>query len=260
MKPALGAEGRAALSHVMGSAPLLAFDFDGTLAPIVARPQDARVPLPVARRLARLSAHFPVAVVTGRAVSDVADRLGFQPQFLVGSHGAEDPADPQHLRWSQALEPTRELLRVHRSELADAGVQVEDKRHSIALHYRLAAQPKRALAAIEAAIAAVLKGEAPGRAGIACSRGKCVVNLTAVGAPDKGDAVLGLAHSAHAGAALFVGDDANDEPVFERAPADWMTVRVGRAGSESSARYYLDGPSQITALLQSAIDLLQAER
>lgn len=255
MKPALGAEGRAALAHVMGSTPLLAFDFDGTLAPIVARPQDARVPLPVARRLARLAAQWPVAVVTGRAVGDVADRLGFEPRFLVGSHGAEDPADPEHLRWSRALEPTRRRLQAHQAELAAAGVQVEDKRHSIALHYRLAPQPALAQAAIDA----VLQGVHAAGTEVACANGKCVVNLTAVGAPDKGDAVLGLAHTTHAGAALFIGDDLNDEPVFDRAPPGWMTVRIGHTGAESSARYYLDGTSQITALLQSAIDLMAVD-
>ncbi len=125
MKPAVGADGRAALAHVMGSARLLVFDFDGTLAPIVARPQHARVPLAVARRLARLAEPLPVAVVTGRAVDDVAGRLGFAPQFLFDSHGAEDPSEPQSLRWSKVLEPTRKRLRTHQAGLAAAGALVE---------------------------------------------------------------------------------------------------------------------------------------
>lgn len=247
MKPALGPEGRSALARVVEMGPLLAFDFDGTLAPIVARPDDARVPLAVARRLAQLSALMPVAVVTGRAVDDVADRLGFEPQFLVGNHGVEDPSDPAHLRWAEVLEPVRARLREHAAALSEAGVVVEDKRLSIALHYRLA--PNRALA-----LAAIDRALAEDGQGLDVIGGKCVVNLTGSGAPDKGDAVMALVRRAGAGAALFVGDDLNDEPVFEKAPPDWMTVRIGREHAASRARFYLDVPSQLTAVLQSVLD------
>ena len=54
--------------------PLLAFDFDGTLAPIVARPDDARVPDAVSRCLAELAATLPIAIITGRSVADVRAR------------------------------------------------------------------------------------------------------------------------------------------------------------------------------------------
>jgi trehalose 6-phosphate phosphatase len=74
---------------VLKREPLLAFDFDGTLAPIVDRPQDARVPEPVAQCLQELGSRCAVAIITGRSVEDVKPRLGFAPQFIVGNHGAE---------------------------------------------------------------------------------------------------------------------------------------------------------------------------
>ena len=80
MRHLLSARGEAALAALMRRRPLLAFDFDGTLAPIVARPEDARVPAAVAARLAVLALRLPVAIVTGRAIGDVRHRLGFEPQ------------------------------------------------------------------------------------------------------------------------------------------------------------------------------------
>ena len=68
-------EGEAALASALACSPLLAFDFDGTLAPIVTDPDDARIPAPVARRLDRLASLLPVAIITGRAVADVRERL-----------------------------------------------------------------------------------------------------------------------------------------------------------------------------------------
>jgi trehalose 6-phosphate phosphatase len=248
MRPAMGAEGRAALASVVSRAPLLAFDFDGTLAPIVARPRDARVPLAVARRLARLSVRWPVAVVTGRAVEDVIDRLGFEPGFVVGNHGMHDAAEAQPARWAEVLEPARQALARHAGALRDVGVTVEDKRLSIAMHYRLAADRARACAAIRSTLPA--HDDA-----VVVSMGKCVLNLTPAGAPDKGDAVAALVQRVGAGSALFVGDDVNDEAVFVNAPPDWMTVRVGGAGDRSMARYYIDVPAQMTALLQAVLDM-----
>lgn len=248
MKHALGSEGRAALASVMAHRPLLAFDFDGTLAPIVPRPDEAFVPLPVARRLARLAERWPVAIVTGRTVDDVLPRVGFRPDYVIGNHGAEDPTAGDPAIWVTRLDPVRRRLETCERELADAGITVEDKRLSIALHYRLAPHRGRAMALIES----VLAGHTTG---LQLSNGKCVVNILADGSPDKGDAVQALVRRCGAGAALFVGDDINDESVFAKAPPDWMTIRVGRDYPQSRARFFLDIPSHLTALLQALIDL-----
>lgn len=93
MRHLLSPEGRSALASTLSTAPLLAFDFDGTLAPIVARPDDACIPLAVARRLDRLSALLPLAIITGRTIEDVQGRLSFTPMFIIGNHGAEDPTN-----------------------------------------------------------------------------------------------------------------------------------------------------------------------
>src|SRR5256885_12490984 len=190
-------DGRQALAAVMGRHPVLAFDFDGTLAPIVARPDQAHVPDAVAHGLAELSRALPVAVVTGRSVADVRARLGFQPRWVIGNHGAEDPDVGPPSAASQALDALRHRIAGCGEALVDAGVEVEDKRYSLALHYRLAPDPGRALVCIEE----LLPGIDP-----ALKRfgGKCGVNVVATGLPDKGDAVAALAQRSGADTAARV--------------------------------------------------------
>lgn len=247
MKLVLGDEGRAALQELMISRPLLAFDFDGTLAPIVARPDEARVPLPVVRRMQYLAARLPVAIVTGRAIADVESRLGFTPHHILGNHGIENPLDDSHGNWARALDDFRAVLHRERAALAAAGLRMEDKGLSIALHYRLAPDRARAVACVESLL--LDHGQQLKVVG-----GKCVFNITAASAPDKGDALLALARSTGAGSALFVGDDLNDEAVFVKALPHWVTVRIGRNHPGSRARYYLDVPAQLPALLDTLID------
>jgi trehalose 6-phosphate phosphatase len=176
MKHVLGAEGQAALLALFAAHPILVFDFDGTLAPIVADPQAARILLPAARALKTLSQRWPVAVVTGRAVSDVRERLGFEPWAIVGSHGAEDPSSPD------AVDPSRlDLVRLALQGEAGqalrlAGVQVEDKGQSMALHYRLARDRD---VAYQAALN-FLKGIGDA---VAVFEGKMVLNVVVPGAP-----------------------------------------------------------------------------
>ena len=149
-------EGEAALAALMARRPLLAFDFDGTLAPIVARPDDARVPAAVAARLER-PWRRACRWRSSRAarVADVRGRLGFAPRFVVGNHGAEDPRSG---RCQPRMPLPRWLARAAAARTADlhaAGVLVEDKGQSIALHYRLAPERgRRARADLRRAAAA----------------------------------------------------------------------------------------------------------
>ena len=98
MRHLFSADGEAALVVTMARRPLLAFDFDGTLAPIVARPDDARVPPAVERRLERLSRVLPLAIVSGRRVDDVRARLSFTPRYIVGNHGRRIHGCPKQTR------------------------------------------------------------------------------------------------------------------------------------------------------------------
>ncbi len=233
--------------------PLLAFDFDGTLAPIVSHPDQARIPADVVGRLRRLARRLPVAIVTGRSVADVRGRLGFSPQFVVGNHGAEDALNTADAaRRARRLDPFRERLAARRAELAALGVYVEDKDQSIALHYRQARPRQRAIAVIGDLLATTERS-------LRVFSGKMVENVVAADSPDKAQAVQALVARSAARGVVFAGDDVNDEPVFIAAPPDWLTVRIGRDVEPSAARFFLDGPAQVLTWLQAMLDLLAAD-
>jgi trehalose 6-phosphate phosphatase len=248
MKHLFSAEGEAALAATIATRPLLAFDFDGTLAPIVTRPDDARVPLAVARRLDRLSALLPVAIVTGRTVADVRGRLAFSPRFVVGGHGAEDP-DADSTDFGPLFDALRARLHVGRAELLAAGVSVEDKGQSMALHYRLARDLERALGTITR----LLEGLGPE---LHAYGGKRVVNVVATRAPDKAAAVASLVERCGVSSAVFVGDDINDEPVFARSEPSWLTVRIGREDPDTRAMFCIDTPREMAIMLDRMLMLL----
>jgi trehalose 6-phosphate phosphatase len=245
-------EGQRALAAVLDRSPLLGFDFDGTLAPIVRVPGEARVPLAISHRLRSLAARLPIAVVSGRSLADVAERLDFEARYVVGNHGAEISGDC-HVGGQQELDVLRALLQARDAEFRSAGVIVEDKGMSLALHYRLARRPQQALAIIHDILQ-------PCQARLRVFAGKMVVNVVASGAPDKADAVLLLLRRCGASCAVFFGDDVNDEPVFASAPDDWVTVRVGRDNHESQADFFIAHPSEMAMVLDGMLLHLNAKQ
>lgn len=228
---------------------LLALDFDGTLAPIVPVPASARAPLAVSRMLAEISKRIDVAVVSGRAVADVSGRLGFNPRFVVGNHGIEGIAGSGtdagwHVvkRWRSCLD-SQSL-----AELAQVGVQIEDKGHSLSFHYRLAKNRVNALAAIDKAIERFVPPPH-------LLSGKCVIDAVPENSPNKFDAISELVARTASDNVIFAGDDVTDDVVFEKAPPHWLTIRVAQ-GQRRSARFYL-AQAEIAMFLQRLLGELQ---
>lgn len=247
----LGPEGRQALTRLVQQQPLLAFDFDGTLAPIVMHPDTARTPAPMVPLLTTLAQRLPLVILTGRQVEDVQQRLGFTPTHIVGNHGAEDLIDGPDARVVEALAPFRARVEDRRTRLSTAGVFIEDKGASIAIHYRLSPDPVAARAVIDE-----LLTELPPQ--VLIEPGKQVVNVLVSGAPDKGDAMHRLMDRYGCRSGFYAGDDTNDEPVFERAGRDWVTVRVGPRLDDSHARYYLQEQAEMAQVLQHLVETLGA--
>jgi trehalose 6-phosphate phosphatase len=248
--PLLGEAGLAALAALVRGKALFAFDFDGTLAGIRSLPHEVRVAPSLARRLAALAQARPVAIVTGRRICDVRERLGFVPAWIVGNHGAEDDADPAGAaRCAQVLEPLRAVIAARAGDLARAGVMIEDKRQSIALHYRNADDRAHARVLIEDVLAGL-------GADVSVFGGKLVYNAIAADAPDKADAVRGLLARAGAAHAFFAGDDINDEPVFAAAEPGWVTVRLGHEHRPSHARFCLEGPHAMPDAIDRILELV----
>src|SRR5262245_10113524 len=249
MRHLFSPEGDADLAWVVARDPLLAFDFDGTLAPIVPRPSQARVPVTTLRRLHRLTPRLPLAVISGRTVADPQRRLGFTPAHVVGNHGAEDPQRTQHPEWRAALDGVRARLSDAAAELRRAGISIEDKGASLALHYRLA--PDRLLA-----VRLIDRLLDPLDPGLHMFGGKMVVNVVCTAADDKATALRHLAQRTGADAVLYLGDDVNDESVFAAHEPTWLTVRVGDDHRESAARYFISGPREVPRLLDRILLLM----
>lgn len=242
MRYIFSTEGTRRLAGILREQPLLAFDFDGTLAPIAPVPADAMVPLSVDTAMQRLCAVAPVAIISGRNVADIRRRLGFEPAYVVGNHGAEgvpgaDTPEQEAIvaDWFQHLAAQQEAL--------PEGVLIERKRFSLSLHYRLARSREQALAVIDALTATLLPP--PVRLG-----GKCVVNLLPPGSPDKYLALRHLLQQENRATALYVGDDETDEAIFRQAAPGWLTIRVEYA-ARSAADYYIGNQREIATLIQA---------
>lgn len=240
--------GQAALRRLGTSRALLAFDLDGTLAPLVPCRTDALVPPETAAQLQALARRWPVAVITGRRVADARERLGFAPRYLVGNHGAERAGRPMALGLSRRLDASRALLQRHAGALRHRGVELEDKGLSLALHYGRAAAPEDTRSWLDALLA-------PCGAGLCCSHGHNVLNVTLAAAPHKGDALLSVMRHCGAERALVVGDDSNDEAAFAGAPNGSVTVRIGPAEVATQARFRLVSQQQVEPLLARLLSL-----
>ncbi|HSC98931.1 MAG TPA: trehalose-phosphatase [Casimicrobiaceae bacterium] len=243
---AFSKEGVAHLAPVLASDPLLAFDIDGTLAPIVERPDDARVPDAVQRALAQLAEQWSVAIITGRAVVDARRMLSFEPRYLIGNHGAEGLPGA----FAHATEFERVVLDWHRAldkcdALSRSGVTIEDKGYSLSLHFRSAPDADAAQASIEECLRRLVPN--PG-----VIHGKAVVNLLPPNAPDKGEAVRALLDHTRSKTVLYVGDDDTDERVFALRLPGVLTLRVEPA-SNSAATLFLRDQREVLTLLNQIL-------
>ena len=240
---ALAGAGPAVLETFARSHVLLAFDYDGTLAPLASAPARATMRRSTRLLLERVSAKYPVVVISGRARDDALERLqGVEVCRVVGNHGAEPAADGAAIR-----RRVRQWLPVLKARLArHQGVVIEDKLLSIAVHYRNARDRNGTRRAILSAGAALFDVRIVG--------GKLVVNFVVPDAPHKGLALERERRHLACDTAIYVGDDVTDEDVFQ-LDRPWLhSIRVGRLRS-SAARYYLRDQAEIDRLLETLVAL-----
>ncbi len=230
---------RSALTDFARSNVLLAFDFDGTLAPIVSAPAEARMRAGTRALLSRLALIYPCVIISGRRRLDVVRRLqGVSVGEVIGNHGIE----PWQARGRARREVRRWLPLLVRRLRRVPGVEIENKRFSIALHYRRSRRKQAARAALRAAAGAL--------GPVRLVAGKEVLNLLPPGAPDKGIALEEALCRFGCNRAIYVGDDETDEDVFSLGqPERLLTIRVGRKLG-SQAAYFLRNQAEIDALLR----------
>jgi trehalose 6-phosphate phosphatase len=251
MKHLLSPDGQDALRALVGRRTLFAFDFDGTLAPIVWHPEDARIAIGLRTRLARLAARAPVAVISGRALDDLRHRLPGEIGHCVGNHGNEGMLGPNDAASLRAVcrAWTMQLQEMLADRAAPKGIFVENKGATLSVHYR---QARDRTAAAQWLGDRIDELSPPARV----IGGKLVLNLLPPGARTKFEALSDLARHESAERVLFVGDDDTDEVVFAQAPPDWLTVRVD-LDATSKAAFFLQQQSEVTILLDQLLALLE---
>ncbi|MET9391566.1 trehalose-phosphatase [Streptomyces sp. NPDC006624] len=261
-----GRDGLAALLARPGEA-LVALDFDGTLAPIVADPEQARAH---PEALGALSALAPkvaaVAVVTGRPAEvavrngGFADVPGLEHLVVLGHYGAE--------RWDarsgkvSAPDPHPGVGAV-RAELPalleGTGTWVEDKGRAVAVHTRRAPDPQAAFDALREPLTALAA-----RHGLIVEPGRMVLELRPPGV-DKGVALTGFAREIGAGSVLYGGDDLGDLPAFsavDELRAHGTPGLLLCSGSDEvselrrRADVVVDGPEGVVRFLRDLADRL----
>ncbi len=247
-----------ALSHLpihslQGKRPVVFLDYDGTLTPIVSRPELATLAPDMRHTLAALAERCPVAVVSGRDRADIQTLVQLESVYYAGSHGF-DIAGPHQVRMQHAegleflplLDAVETQLQHQLGTIQ--GALVERKKFTIAVHFRNVAPEQ--FGHIELLVDTVLKKHPQLRKGL----GKKVFELQPRLDWHKGKAVRWLLdtlalHTPDV-VPIYIGDDITDEDAFHTLAGYGLSIVVADTPRRTAARYALQNPAQVQTLLQ----------
>lgn len=249
-----------ASSHV-----LLLTDYDGTLTPIVSRPEEALLPPRIKETLHALAQKpaYNVGIISGRSMEDLKEMAGIEGIYYAGNHGLE--IEGPGLRYtSEPARAARSQMKGLADELAAAlenvsGVIVEDKGLSLSVHYRLVSPEE------EHTVAEVFRRltRTPVTEGkIKVTSGKKVYEVRPPIDWHKGKAVEAIVREMKSAFGLervltiYQGDDTTDEDAFKvlHRPRGW-SIFVGKENPMSSAEYYLESVPEVGEFLKRLIGL-----
>jgi trehalose 6-phosphate phosphatase len=257
-----------ALSHwdrlatgLAGSRIALFLDYDGTLTPIVDRPEQAVLSPSMRDVLLRVARVWPTHVISGRDLDDIRRLVGIDSLWYAGSHGfdiAPPEGSPGGYRVAAEFEPE---IHIAASELAEAtrrhsGVIVEDKRSSISVHFRLADE------AIIPELEKMVDDAVSRHPSLTKTYGKKVVQLQPAMDWDKGKALSWLLDRTANGEAypIYVGDDLTDEDAFVAIRDLGLGIIVTDAARPTAARYSLSCPLEVEGFLECLVELGERNR
>ena len=241
------------LQAKLGRRSLVVFlDYDGTLTPIVSRPELARIDENMRSVVRHLADVCPTAVVSGRGREDVTGLIGLDNVYYAGSHGFDiQGPNGSHIQYEvdPTLEP--EMEEASRQLGADVdgieGVIVEDKRFSVAVHYRMAGEKN--ISRVERAVDRVITEHPRLRK----AEGKKVFEVRPRIDWDKGKALLWLLEALGlAGSQLmpvYIGDDTTDEDAFRAIRESGIGVLVSEVPRPTEATYSLQDTGEVAEFL-----------
>jgi alpha,alpha-trehalase len=250
---------RALQTRLSGRRPAVFLDYDGTLAPIVDRPEDAVISDHMRASLRRLARRHTVCVVSGRDRHVVQDLMGLEDLVVAGSHGF-DIWSPSGGVIERVGGTEFDVLLAHvtaqlRNQLRSVGgALIERKRSSVAVHYRLVEESQRPL--VKASVDAML-AEHPDA--LKMTPGKMVFEIQPRIDWDKGKAVLHLLHALGLEGddvvPLYIGVDVTDEDAFASVANRGLGIVVADVDDPETARqstaasYFLRDPHEVRQLL-----------
>jgi trehalose-phosphatase len=240
--------------RIKGRRIALFLDYDGTLTPIVKRPELAALSDDMRAALRKLASRCTVAIISGRDLTDVRDRVGLDQLFYAGSHGF-DIAGPKG-RHMENQKGTDFLPALDRAETAlrrgldkIEGARIERKKFSIATHYREVETTR--VQAVEEVVDRVLGDHRELRK----SHGKKVYDLQPCLDWHKGRAVQWLLESLGLDEPdllpVYIGDDVTDEDAFKALEEQGISIVVGEGSRETAAQYALKDPAEVRRFLRA---------
>ncbi len=239
---------------------LLLIDFDGTLAPIVDRPESAEMPARARILLHELIAgrFFTVGIISGRAIDDLKKKIDVEGMIYAGNHGFEIEG-PDITFVNPIVSELKPLFRIIKRVLvanlgAIKGILIEDKGITLSIHYRQVSETKTK--DVKNLVESAINGVAS-RGLIKVIPGKKVYEVKPAVNWDKGKAIrLLMKHVGKGGRnsgllPIYLGDDVSDEDAFQTIEkyGRGITVRVGERHSNSIARYFLRSPDEVYSFL-----------
>lgn len=261
--PARSASPEQITGQIEGRTAAVFLDYDGTLTPIVARPELAILSEEMRAAVRRLARLCTVAVISGRDREDVERLVGLEQLVYAGSHGF-DIAGPGELiiehdegaTFSAAVERAAGTLREALAPIG--GALVEPKRFAVAVHYCEVSTAD--LPAVEAAVGRVLEAVPELRR----THGKKVFELRPRLDWDKGKAVLWLLEALDlnrpAVLPFYLGDDETDEDAFRALAGRGVGIFVGHPDTETAAAHRLDDVDAVRRFLDAMSQALEQRR
>jgi len=243
----------------------LVSDVDGTLSPVVAKPEEAVV-LPECRSaLLKLAGRLDlVAVISGRTAADARRMVGLDGLLYIGNHGLErwDRVDGYRNEAAAFEDEIRELRATLEEALREtAGVRIEDKGVILSLHYRGAARPQTARQYILDLLDRLLPTER-----LAIAEGKMVVEVRPALKLDKGVVIEGLVEDRGLRGVVFLGDDRTDVDAMRAlrrlCESGVKGLAIGVMGDEApeelleASHMMLPGPAEVASLLERLAEVL----
>jgi trehalose 6-phosphate phosphatase len=256
------------LRPVLRDTPIALFlDFDGTLAPIVEEPGRASMGSKTRETLLLLSKvkGLRAAVISGRSLADIKERVGIRGIAYAGNHGLEleGPGFCYRPRIPSSFRGTLTALRETLKGLVSPypGARIEDKGLSLTLHFRNVKTRNvfRIRAVFRETVAPLIQ-----RGDVKVRSGKKVLEVRPPVDWDKGHAVRWLLRrrkwmpSAARRTIIYVGDDRTDEDAFRVLRPGGITIRVGRV-SRTYAKYFLPGVDEVATFLKSLYEIRKAD-